>query len=129
MTALLIAGQDIRELTVGLVLDGRLDREETVSCPPERYLETVVSALGRWQIGRADLGAVVVVVGPGSFTSSRVSTTIANAIAFAGAIPVVSLENPERVPVSELVAKLDWTDLPSLTRFAVPVYDRPPHIT
>lgn len=129
MTTLLISGQDIRSLSLGLVRDGRLVGEATVAVPPERYLAAVVSTLGEWNVRIDGLDAIAVVTGPGSFTSSRVSVTMANAIAFARNIPVVGIENAARASVRELAESLDSAALPPTDRFAVPVYDRPPHIT
>jgi hypothetical protein len=129
MTALLVCGQDIRSLSLGLVVDGRLERESLAAVPPERYLACVAETLAEWNTDVSDLGAVAVVSGPGSFTSSRVSTTIANAIAFARNIPVVAVENPERGDMRSLVAAIDLSVAPVSGRFAVPVYDRPPHVT
>lgn len=83
MLALLISGQDIRELSLGLVRDGRLVGDVVVPASPERYLSAIAATLAGWNVRAEDLDALAVVTGPGSFTSSRVSTTIANAIAFA----------------------------------------------
>lgn len=129
MTALVICGQDIRSLSLGLVHDGALAHDLVVAATPETYLSTVASALAEWKVSLADLDAVVAVTGPGSFTSSRVSTVIANAVAFARGIPVYAVPNVERHNLRELVAAIDFSAPPALDRFAIPTYDRPPHIT
>ncbi|NBS42047.1 hypothetical protein EBS80_05330 [bacterium] len=85
MLALLISGQDIRELSLGLVRDGRLVGDVVVPASPERYLSAIAATLAGWNVRAEDLDALAVVTGPGSFTSSRVSTTIANAIAYGNA--------------------------------------------
>lgn len=129
MLTLLISGQDIRELSLGLVRDGRLAEDLVAAASPEHYLATIVAALAGWNVRVEDLDAIAVVTGPGSFTSSRVSTTIANAIAFGRNVPVVGLENAARKNLHEIAESLDLSSLPPTDRFAIPVYDRPPHIT
>jgi hypothetical protein len=126
MTGLLLCGQDIRSISVGLVRDGKL--LEARDCPglPETYLASVEQTLKAWKLGLTDLDAIAVVTGPGSFTALRVSTTIANAIAFARNIPVVSVENPSHLPLRELVSSIDWSVQGQGTE---PAYDKPPHIT
>jgi hypothetical protein len=129
MMVLVVCGQDIRYLSLGLVQDGALLQDVTVAAPPEQYLAAIDAAMRDWQVSPSDLSAVAVVTGPGSFTSSRVSTSLSNAIAFGKGIPVVSMENTKRLNLHELVRALDLLNLPPTDRFAVPVYDRPAHIT
>ncbi len=129
MLILLISGQDIRSLSLGLVREGRLLEERTVFAPPERYLSEIVAALGDWNVRVEDFDAIAVVTGPGSFTSSRISTTIANALAFAKGIPVFGIENPERKELRELATTVGNAKFPAADQFAIPTYDRPPHIT
>ena len=126
MIALVIAGQDIRELSVGLSKDGAIVETRTLVSSPETYLRDVAQALEDWKITLDDLDAIAVVTGPGSFTSSRVSVMIANGIAFAKNIPVIGIPNVERVDFAALMIP---TTLPPVDQFAVPIYDRPPHIT
>ncbi len=126
MTILVIAGQDIRELSIGLSRDGQIVETRTIVSSPETYLRDVAQALADWTITLDDLNAVAVVTGPGSFTSSRVSVMIANGIAFAKGIPVIGIPNVERADFASLTIP---TTLPPVDQFAVPIYDRPPHIT
>lgn len=129
MMVLLVCGQDIRSLSLGLVRDGVLTADTTMSAAPEQYLARVAETLAEWKVSPADLGAVAVVTGPGSFTSSRVSTTIGNGIAFAHGIPVLAIENADRLNLHALTERTDFAILPPVDRYAVPTYDRPPHIT
>lgn len=129
MIVLLVCGQDIRSLSLGLVRDGALAADTTMVAAPERYLARVAEMLAEWKVSLEELDAVAVVTGPGSFTSSRVSTTIANGIAFAKGIPVLAIENADRLNLHELAARTDFAALPPADRYAVPAYDRPPHIT
>lgn len=129
MMVLVVCGQDIRSISFGLARDGVLERETVTDAPPERYLARLDETLRDWNVGKESLGAVAVVTGPGSFTSSRVSTVIANSLAFAWNVPVIPLENPKRLSLRELVAEGGLSDLPPAGQYAVPSYDRPPHIT
>lgn len=123
---LLISAQDIKRISLGLVDKGMLIREEEVDSPPERYLEQVAKTVDAWGLNpRTDLTAVAVVTGPGAFTSSRVSTVIANTIAFAASLPVIPVENPENHGLKEIAAHLPT----AIAGFAQPVYNRPPNIT
>ena len=73
----------------------------------------------------ADLRAIIVVTGPGSFTASRVSTTLANGLGFAWNVPVVGKENSAHLPLKNL----DLSALKTPEGYATPTYDRPPEIT
>lgn len=122
---LVISGQDIRSMTCG-VFDGVvMSHEQTLRATPEQYLASLDQLLRDWDLSTHQFDGVIVVTGPGSFTASRVSTTIANGVAFAKSIPVFALENPERLPLSDLLARNEL--LPA--SYAIPAYDRPPHIT
>ncbi len=129
---LLISAQDIKRISLGLADKGALVREVEVTCPPERYLEAVSEALETWKIDpHADLSAIAVVTGPGAFTSSRVSTVIANAVAFAADLPVIPVENPDNHGLRELAAHLPIPQAvgEGVQAFAQPTYNRPPNIT
>ncbi len=126
METLLICGQDIGFLSLGHVQDGVLVVSKTVSVRPEQYLSTVDSTMGEWGIEPSELSAVAVVTGPGSFTSSRISTVIANTIAFVKQIPVIPLENPDHLSIDQIATQID---LKKSISFAIPTYNRPPHIT
>lgn len=125
MKTLLVSAQDIRAIAFALVEDGRCVRETEETVPPEQYLAALDRTLKVWDISAKDIASVAVVVGPGAFTSSRVSTVMANAFAFAGNIPVIAVENAEKRSFADVAASL-----PSASAdYAVPVYNRPPNIT
>ncbi len=126
MEMLLICGQDIGFLSIGRVQNGVLVAHQTVSASPEQYLSTVDLTMREWGIEPSELSAIAVVTGPGSFTSSRISTVIANTIAFAKQIPVIPIENPDHLPLDEIINQID---VKKSTPFAIPTYNRPPHIT
>ena len=125
MKTLLVAAQDIKWIEFGLIEDGKLVKEVRQDVPPERYLAALDQTLKEWKLAKGDFAAIAVVAGPGAFTSSRVSAVMANALAFAGNIPVIPIENPKRLPLADLAASLPSTR----SAYAVPVYDRPPNIT
>jgi len=128
MTALLIGAQDIRAIDMALVRDHAVINMTSRAASPEQYLATLARVLEEWGVSPSSLNAVGVVSGPGSFTSSRVSTLIANAFAFAHGLPVVGVENARREPLEAVAAQVDWSQA-GLDRFVLPVYDRPAHIT
>lgn len=97
--------------------------------PPEHFLSALDAFMQERAVSWKQLERVVVVVGPGSFTSTRVIVTIANGIAFAQTIPVLGVENPTHAPLQTLIENSVWQNIESPDTFASPVYDRPPNIT
>lgn len=124
---IILASQDIRELAIGLIEDGRLVKEVMSSVAPEDHLSTVASTLNDWGVTVGDLERVIVVTGPGSFTASRVSVGLANVLAFTQEIPVVGVENPDRRSLTEIVGSLG--EIEASNGFVMASYDRPPHTT
>jgi hypothetical protein len=125
---LAIQAQDLQNISIALFDGGLVGARKDFQTSPEFYLQTIDNALTQWSVSKNELKGVVVVTGPGSFTSSRVSTTIANALAFTRDIPVFTLENSGYKP---LVTLLEGFDPPttSARAFAFPVYGSPAHIT
>jgi len=126
---LVIAAQDIKGISFGLIRDGALVGEVEATGEPDRYLALLDAALKLWHVGPTDLTQVAVVTGPGAFTASRISTTVANAIAFSRRIPLVAVANPGRKSLEQLIVSDEFRSATPVEGFAVPVYDRPPHIT
>ncbi len=125
---LVIASQDISNLTLAL-LDGEdLVQSEVFFVPPEKHLLSIDKALHNWKTSIASIKGVIVVTGPGSFTASRVSVTIANSIAMTQAIPIWGITNPENISVKDLVVGFDLDKVPNGT-FVLPDYNKEPHIT
>ncbi len=122
---LVICAQDIGAIAFGLVQEGVVEREQSVQTPPEGYLAALAQTLARWKVKLGDLREVVVVTGPGSFTASRVSTTIANGLAYAQGIPVIGIENKDHLPLRDLPLQT----LPAGSSHTLPSYDRPAQIT
>ena len=122
---LVLSAQDIKEITFGLMDERGLREERTVATQPEGYLAALKDTLDQWKISLSELTGMIVVTGPGSFTASRVSTTIANGLAFARGFCVVGIENPDRLPLTELLKQMPVEE----TTYVLPAYDRPPEIT
>jgi hypothetical protein len=123
---LYISAQDIQSIAIAIVRDQTLLYEKELFVQPEEYLGAIESVLKEWGILLDDLDSVGVVTGPGSFTASRVSTTIANTIAYAKQIPIVGIENEEKKPLRELFVDALESETEGMV---LPTYDRPPHIT
>lgn len=121
---LVVSAQDIAFVTVGLVDKGEL-KEQTIKTPPEGYLAALDKVLKDWSVAPQNLDAVIVVSGPGSFTASRVSTTMANGLGFAWNIPVIGIENPHHL----LLKNLDLSAIEASMSYVMPTYDRSPEST
>ncbi|MBI5793472.1 hypothetical protein HZA87_00065 [Candidatus Uhrbacteria bacterium] len=123
---LAILAQNMDSLTLAIVENHKIVRERVACILPEQYLKTIHETMHRWEVPLGELTGVLVVTGPGSFTASRVSTTIANAIAFARSLPIRGIENPKRLSLKELLYSMPIQDPAA---FALPTYNRPPNIT
>ncbi len=124
---LFLCSQDLHRLDLALVDTAHVLEQTSVETTPEQFLSVLDSQLSVWHTQLARLKGVIVVSGPGSFTSSRLTVTIANAISFALSLPMIAVENPDRLAVKELLKSIDFDTKQS--EFAIPVYDRPAHIT
>lgn len=128
MSRLVLCAQDIRWIDLAWEQDGRLAAQERVMGAPHEYLKAVAQALEKWGHSLDQAEEVVVVAGPGAFTAARASVTIANALSFAKGIPVVAVENPDRLTVEQLLGSGAIDRSPSTQSLARPAYDRPPQI-
>ena len=128
MRWLFLSAQDIRAVTVGWGKDTALIKEETIPAAPEDYLNKINGFLVKERLSLKDFQSIIVVRGPGSFTSSRVITVIANTLAFALQLRVYGLINEKRLSAVELLKEFNPTKN-QITLFVVPEYDRAPHIT
>ncbi|TAL50515.1 hypothetical protein EPN81_02625 [Patescibacteria group bacterium] len=122
---LAICAQDINSITFRVVTDAGEEHETTVEVQPEGYLQALDQTLKEWKIIPKDLSEVLVVTGPGSFTASRVSTTIGNGLAFAQGIPIRGIENRENLSLGDLLSRSPFEQ----QTYVLPSYDRPPDIT
>lgn len=122
---LLIDAQNIASISFGRVEGNSVVLEQTVCARPEEYLLVLQKTLKQWDQAPDRIEKIFVITGPGSFTASRVSTTIANALAFAKDVPILALENPNHLPLKGL----DLSTAKVVASYAIPTYDRPPEIT
>lgn len=121
---LFLSAQDINQLTIGLIDGQSLVQEKNVESDPEQFLLEIVKAVQEWSTGFQELTAIVVVLGPGSPTSLRVTVTMANTISFVCEIPVIGLVNSDRISASDLVASAKFK-IPTEFEPLSPFYDRP----
>ncbi len=124
---LFLSSQDLKTLDLCLLDQSVIHIQAHLETTPESFLFSLDEQLTQWGTNLSQMQGVVVVSGPGSFTSSRLSVTIANAIAFRYTLPILAIANPERLPIETLVQTIDFSQLSH--SFAQPVYDRPPFIT
>lgn len=122
---LVIAAQDIASITFGLVEGGSVNEEKMVETSPEGYLAALDQTLKEWLTTPSEIETLIAITGPGSFTASRVSTTLANGLGFAWNVHMVGIENPEHIPLKAL----DLSSLETAIDHVAPIYDRPPEIT
>lgn len=95
-----VLGLDTSERTAGaaVVVDGAVRYEAVEASGPRqsrRILTLVEAALAAAGVGRSDLVAVAVTVGPGAFTGVRVGVATAKGLAVALGIPVVGVSSLE----------------------------------
>ena len=125
---LFLGAQDLKEISIGLIESKRLISLQVIVSRPEAYLKEIDRFLRTQQITPSALEGIVVVTGPGSFTSSRIIVTIANALHFSHGLALVGIENPDKLSPSELIANMDWHALISKD-YVHASYGRPAHIT
>lgn len=123
---LYINGQDIKRLVLGSLIGRTVDVFET---DPDDYLVVIADYLKSLGQTLDDLGALAVVVGPGSPTALRASLAIANTLAFARRLPTLPLEKPAEVDDQEFIKTIDLGTLEARARTLKPIYLHPPNIT
>lgn len=94
--------------------------------PNRELLACVDEALVAWGVKPAELEGILVVIGAGGFTSTRIATTVANAFAYAYAVPVVgvTLEEIDALTPAELIAKCCAAG----GKYVTATYSAPPNI-
>jgi len=101
----------------------------------EKLLKSIAQMLNSVQAALKDIEAIVVVKGPGAFTSLRIGVSVANALAYGLKIPALGIRESERPygreSVSRIAKKLDNQINKKKPKIQVvkPEYGRPPHIT
>lgn len=91
----------------------------------EELLQKIEGTIRKHQISKADLSAIFVNPGPGSYTGLRVGVTTANTLAFSLNIPILSAKKENVAQeIESLRAENDKFSCP-----VMPIYGQPPHIT
>ncbi len=126
---LFLCAQDLSCLWVGLLAGTTVRTIEQKMVFPEQYLQEIDAFLMREQISLEELSGVSVVTGPGSFTASRLTLTIANTIHFTHQLPLFALQNEENLTPIALIEKCGIGEMIQPEQFAHAFYNRPPHIT
>jgi len=127
MISLIIKAQDIKQIELGLIEENTIKQRATFSTEPDGYLKAIDRFLQNNKLKTDNLTRVYVVTGPGSFTASRVSTTIANSFLFSTNVQVIPIDNPNEKTLSEIVSGLDTTK--QSRGWVQPTYNKPPNIT
>lgn len=133
--ALLAINTASKEEFIALIKDNKVFMEKWIAKFDEtskvpRYLKTI---LQKSKTGFKDITHILVINGPGNFSSVRIGVTIANILAFALAIPVYSLTLDEfsskfSMNLRKCEKSIAKGQLMGKTA-AVPCYDRKPNIT
>ncbi len=96
----------------------------------EELLPAADKLLKKNKVKTENLGLIIVNVGPGSFTGTRVGVATANAISFGLDIPVISVKNKEKIE-DILSAGLELFQKGRIRKGALvrPHYNKKPNIT
>ncbi len=122
---LFLSAQDIKFAWIGIVKDGVFEHINRYDLSPEQLLKVISEQLDKWNLSASEIDAVMCVSGPGSFTSTRTSTAIANTFGFTQNIPVYSIDNYKFLNPVDLLNEVDFSKLSSEVQYVNPVYDRP----
>lgn len=87
-------------------------------------LPSIDTLVTRNNMSSADLTGIIIFTGQGSFTGLRIGTTVANTLAYAYAIPVVSAEG-----TAWLDSGVKKIENAVAGQYVVPKYSSPPNIT
>src|SRR3989338_1439442 len=95
---LCLRSQDLHAFSVALIAENKkmVQRVNHTETRPEAFFQLLADDLKIWGVPWSALTSIAVVNGPGSYTSLRTLTTLANTLAFALKIPVVGLEQTEK---------------------------------
>ena len=129
MKYLVLAAQDLRAASFAIFADDILLAKKDVCVWPEEYLAIINELLQYAKLTLHDIEAVAVVTGPGSFTASRLTVTLANTLGLANHWPIYALSNEARSAIEEWWPKFLADPEAYRVKEAMPTYDRPPHIT
>jgi len=92
------------EITLTL-FDEHQKSSETYDAKNRELLTCVASFLTAREILPADIRGIAVILGAGSFTSTRIATTVANAWGYAMQIPVIGLTKDDALNLPDLLQR------------------------
>jgi len=96
-------------------------------------LSLIEKILRRHKVSPRQLAGIIAVTGPGSFTSLRISVSVANTLAYALQIPIVGIINKNGLAAADDEALVEYglskIDKSRVFKYISPFYDRAPNIT
>jgi tRNA threonylcarbamoyl adenosine modification protein YeaZ len=96
----------------------------------EELLPLIAKLLKSNKVKLEDLSGIIVVVGPGGFTSIRIGVVTANILSFALNIPVVGVKKEVEHDLADLVEEgLAKLKKAKTGEIVMPFYDKEPNIT
>ena len=127
---LCLRSQALHTFSVALIAENKkmVQRVNHTETRPEAFFQLLADDLKIWGVPWSALTSIAVVNGPGSYTSLRTLTTLANTLAFALKIPVVGLEQPEKHTDKQVFLSLGTAEH-ARPSWVVPAYAHAPHIT
>ena len=88
------------------LFQGKEQKSKSYEGRNRELLESISHFLEEEKLSRKDIHGIAVVVGVGSFTSTRIATVIANVFGFVGNIPIIRISEEEKEDYSLLEKKL-----------------------
>lgn len=126
---LFLCAQNLWEIWIGLTQNEKFTTLIRFDSPPEQYLCKLNQFVLEQSIDLPSLKGISIVTGPGSFTASRISLTMANTLHFIYGFPIFVLENEENLSPNDLWQKKGFGRCLAVNEYAHPYYHRGPHIT
>jgi tRNA threonylcarbamoyl adenosine modification protein YeaZ len=93
----------------------------------ENLLKLINKLLKKNKIVPEQLKGIIVVSGPGPFTSLRIAAAVANTLSFTLQIPIAGIANKDNLPDSQLIKK-GLKEI-KIGNYIHPFYNREPNIT
>ena len=93
----------------------------------ENLLKLINKLLKRNKIELAQLKGIIIVSGPGPFTSLRIAAAVANTLAFALQIPIAGIKNKDNLSDLQLIKK--GLKEMKIGNYIRPFYNQEPNIT
>lgn len=128
---LLIDTSDSKKIFILLADDNLKVKKEisAVYAQEEKLLISLMEIFKKYEIKKGDLKGVIVINGPGSFSSLRVGLAVANALAWSWKIPIQGWSKNEFKSYEELIEK-SVIKFKQLNNFSLvlPYYGREPNI-